>query len=502
MNSFYKLVLAALCINKIFSYVQQPILSKVRTLFLRLLYVLFVAATVSACGTQNNVFMTTSIGTCADGTTSAPYCMGITINNNNESNAQNWINSTNYPIQNIVINVSGANNISYPGNGSTNQDPNGCMSSSISPGASCTVYLQLNTESYAVGSQTAMTVNITYNVQNSLFGTSSTNGSAGLTVHQQSNLYGITGSGILNVYNYGGISQISTESSTQSYPSLLTIAMDNNSYGYIYTSNQNGVFYFGNPGDANGDTNYLSGSTFESSGTSNFNNLWSNGNMLYTATNGYGVWQTSITSLSWNLLYNVSYSFYSNINAMSSSGSIYLVSSTGSQVYLCISSTTSTCSVEGAGLSGTANDLGTSSSNFTPYGYTGLYAATTGLYAESGTTNSATNSWTQVTGPSVATTAIVSDNAGNLYISDISGNIYKILASTTTPTTADLMVANIDGSTQISQMIVDNSGEQLLVLNSSGNLYGCPLSGSSCTLLESNFNAAVVGLGIGSQLTN
>ncbi len=479
--------------------------SKIKAFF-GLLTTVFVMSTLSACGTQNNISLITTQGTCADGTTGAPYCMGIQISNNNESGAQNWINSVNYPIKNIVVTVSGANNISYPGNGSVNQDPNGCLSATVGPGSTCTFYLQLNAESYAVGAQTAMNVNISYNVNDTWTGSGGSTGSTSLTVHQQSNLYGMTPTGVLNIYNYAGTNQTTTESSTQSFGNLQAMTIDNNSYGLIYTSNQTGIYYFGNPTDNNGNTNYLSSSTFESSGISNFNNLFSNGNTIYTATNGYGVWQSSFNgSVNWSLLYNVSYSFSANINALASSSGIYLISSTGNQVYLCVASSSSLpCNLEAVSTNGTVNDITASSTNFSSFGYTGLYVATTtGLWAESGVSNLSTNLWTQVTGPTSATNAITNDNSGNLYIGDISGNIWKISATTTTPNVATQIITNMNGAnTSIVQMLVDNSGNKLIVLNSNSQLYSCPLTNGTCTQLSTTFSSGVVGLGIGSQITN
>ena len=73
------------------------------------------------CGVNNNVSVTTTNGTCPNGTGGNPYCMQVQVQNN--SGGQNYITSTNFPITNLTVVVNGASNILSPATSST-MDPN------------------------------------------------------------------------------------------------------------------------------------------------------------------------------------------------------------------------------------------------------------------------------------------------------------------------------------------------------------------------------------------
>ena len=96
---------------------------------------------LSACGLQNNITVTTNAGSCPNNVNNAPYCMAVTLQSG--GGGQNWITNTNYPITDLTVSVSGATNILTPSSNSS-LDPNGCTTSNINPGNSCTFYLKIN----------------------------------------------------------------------------------------------------------------------------------------------------------------------------------------------------------------------------------------------------------------------------------------------------------------------------------------------------------------------
>lgn len=191
-----------------------------------------------------------------------------------------------------------------------------------------------------------------------------------------------------------------------------------------------------------------------------------------------------------------------NVNAVSFSGS-YMVLTNGSIVYACPTSGTSgTCNQEATPLT-KITSLGFVST-ISQTGYTGLYVGTeSGLYAESGISfpqpAGTTNQWANVTGGGLTESAIINvittDDAGNAYAGDNSGNIWHISGGSNTAT----LLAKVSSS-PITALIFDNIGN-ILFATSDTTLYQCPLSGS-CSAVANIGNATMVDLAIGSTLSN
>lgn len=458
----------------------------------------------AGCGLQTNITVTTTNGSCATGQSNAPYCLAVTLQNN--SGGQNWISNTNYPLTDVSVSVSGANNVLSPAS-SSSMDPNGCTSNSTDPGSSCTFYLQINQEDYAVGSQTPVTVTINYTINDGLsavFGGSSGGStySYSFTVNEYANLYVVEQSGTNNVsiYNNSGISNYTVESTSST--TVQSAAVDNSSFGYVWLATSQGMYWFGN-GNSSGSTVYnpygttsinniftSQPSPFESSSSSPTTMYGVAGSSLYAFTFSTLAWGSAITATSSSLM--------NNVNAISSSGS-YALLATSSQVFACpTTSGSSGCSNEASSISGIA-DLGFVTSSAS--GYTGLYIATTGgLYVESGSFPSTTNGWEQVTESGIGGSyinAVATDDSGGLYAGGTSGDIWYVDGAST-PTVAT-WIYNVSNS--VTGLVFDNIGNTLY-LTAGSVLYECDFSsGSSCSSLGSVGSNTVVGLFIGSSLS-
>jgi hypothetical protein len=204
-------------------------------------YLIGILCMITGCGVENNITFSTTQGNCADGSTNASYCMAIQIQNNN--GGQNYINSTNYPINNLTLSVSGASNVGYPTAQGSSNDPNNCLGSTINPGSSCTFYLWLTGESFPVGAHVPITITANYTVNNTLpWVTSSNTASSSLTVYETPGLQISNKTGYVQVYNNSGFNNAYwAESET-----IANAVVHDNYYGFLYLAGNNGIYFSGN----------------------------------------------------------------------------------------------------------------------------------------------------------------------------------------------------------------------------------------------------------------
>ncbi len=469
---------------------------------------------ITACGLQNNISVTLTQGNCPNGVTNAPYCMGVTLNSN--SGGQNWITSTNYPVSNLSISISGnVNNIILPtGTSSSEMDPNQCFNNSkIQPGGSCTFYLAITQESYPVNGVESATVTLNYTYNTDLFGSSDSGTSASYSfpLFEYTNLYiienyaGSNNLGLISMYNANGLQTLNA--TLESSASIKTFIVDNSTYGYLYTATNNQFYMYGNSNNA---VLSESGVTIPNGITTMFNQYpspisptvaGSNYTYVVSASNMY---RYNFTSWTFSTLSyaTIPSNILSNAGVLSSYP--ILVGNSPSVLYVCGFGTSNTCSIDSAATSSSIADIALMS--IVPSNTTGIYAATSsGLYLESGAIgNGTSNSWTVVANTSSNNmTAVTSDSFGNVYASDNSGNLYKI--NYLTGTTAAVYAYNTNGigNYNVSSMVYDNFANLLYVMANS-YLYVCNLASSApqCTQAStSSFGSVnIIGMGIGSQL--
>ncbi len=457
-----------------------------------------------SCGINNNITFTTNPSNCSN-ENGVPYCMAVTVQNNN--GGQNFISSTNFPINNLSVSISGATNILSPATNKTLMDPNNCTGTTIKPGANCTFYLKISGESYPVQSIETINLTLNYNVQNNIFGTSSTtSGSANLKLYEITNLYIPQDNGYLwqyNAFGFTGIGQI------ESADTPLSAATDTTSLGLLYIGGNNGIYAYGSG---------ITSSSISEGNITGANNLFTvSGNLLVTGLNaGTGIWSYSLSGESWANSSTPTFQFNNiataNANAVSASSIIYLANST--QVYNCATSTSSTsnCVSEGPSFNTAVTKLVFLNGVDSPY--TGLYAGTisnsgaiSSLFAESSILT--IKSWTPV-GTLSTINALVTDNFNNLYSADGAGNIWITNASSPTNATQFVSKLSLPG---VTAMAIDQFGQLLYFIVPNGNsfsLYSCPIGSSisSCspTLISNNAGqtgaGTPIGLAIASQLVN
>lgn len=456
---------------------------------------LIASLTLIGCGVQNNVSFTTSQGSCADGTNNAPYCMSLTIQNN--AGGQNYITSTNFPIKNLTLSTTGnVSNLIIPTQGSK-YDPNNCLGSSISPGGTCTFYVQLAGESVPVesGGQ-PITITANYNIDNTLFGGSSTTASASTTIYQTPNLIVSNNSGIASNYANSIWSGVyATESGNQP----VIASTNDNYYGFLYLVSNNAISLSGNQTYSSNMIESLTG----------VSNILMSGTTGYTTSSG-GISTSKIQPLS--SLYWNTYS-YTNTglvqNVITTSGGRVFVAYANGTVVNCQVSSSGGCTQEGvtapANVTALAYSvLGTSGS----VNLTGLVLGTvSGLYVESGIGPSPTNGWVPVVtgGTNPITTSIktiVTDIKQNVYIADNNtpnSNIYLLPVNGGNSATA--FAPSIG---QIIAMVYDSAGNKLYVANNIGNVYACTISGViNCNPINNGlFQGNIFGLNIITSLTS
>lgn len=436
------------------------------------LIIVGVSVFLASCGVQDNVSFNLTPGTCPDGTINAPYCMAVKIQNN--SGGQNYINSTNYPINNLTLSVSGANNLQYPTNSGSTLDPQGCLGATISAGGACTFYLKLNGESVPLGTNSPINLNANYSVKNQLFGNGSQSGNANVVLYQVPNMIVTNQSGVAK--NYSNTSFSSTYSVESKDSSSLNALATDSYYGFLYAASQNGLYLSGNQTYTYNKTESVGPFTniAISSGTVYPVNSSSLGKVYYASVSPQSsmYWANYASNVPTNILPGV---------IAANGGNIYIT--TSSQVYLCNNSTLSgsICMAEAnASPNGSINALGFSNSigsSSQGDNLTGLVMGTTGgLFVESGLVNtSAANRWMQVTnGGATLITApiqkIIVDNLGNIYAIDNEFNIYEIPAGKGNQAT---LLTRLATTGSVSAVTYDNAGQILYIANSSGQIFGC-----------------------------
>lgn len=455
-------------------------------------FILFLVVFLAACSVQDNVSLTTEQATCASGTLNAPYCMKITIENN--SGGQNYINSTNYPINDLSVTISGAGNILSPMTNVSATDPNGCTSNSIGPGGSCSFFLQISNESYPVGSIEPVNVAINYTINDALFGDSSTSGSNSINVYERTNLYPVNTAASLWVYNNNGLNFESVaESSSMSGYQILSGSIDNYTYGNLFFSNQNAIWAYGN--------GVVSSTISPSSGITGSNLMFNLSSGLYaSASNSGNIWNLPIESGSntWSTPYIPSTKLNSNTYAVSPSGNLYVAYGSTAQNctgVISVSSNTG-CSNEAQGFPITDSISG--------MGYAGtLYAGSNnnGLWYESG--SGPTGAWVQLSGAGISSSAkinVIKTNGSNTYVivADNNSNIWKVdqLQNVTLVTQT---------SSPVTALAIDNSASPTnIYFVVSGVLYSCGsggINGCTPTQVGTGLTGTMLDLYIGSSLT-
>lgn len=436
-----------------------------------ILCVLLPASFIVGCGINNNVSFSLQQGACADGTSGAPYCMAVTIQNN--AGGQNWINSSNLPIQSLNLSVtSQANNVNYPSVQGSAWDPQNCLGSTISPGNTCTFYLQLTGESVPVGQKQAINLTASYTIDSNLFGNSSQTASTSTTLYQRPSLIVSSNYGSGINYSESGISSVyAAESGT--YSAVQSNANDNY-YGFLYLATGNGLFLSGNQSYAYNMIESITG----------VNNILISGNMAYPISNSLSyIYSSSFKPLAgtyWSNYAPTATGVAAN-TAITALGKIFV--NTTNNVFLCnsLSSNPSGCNNEGISPPGQINILG-----YAPLGIsntsaplTGLVVGTTsGLYVESGSLGISTNLWSPVyldvnaTQPlTTSVTKIVADNNQNLYIADTNNTLYEMSINKGNYATNLTTIPTSYG--QIRAMVYDNAGQVLYVGTTGGNIFGC-----------------------------
>jgi hypothetical protein len=476
-------------------------------------YLMIVPLALVACGVQNNITFSTQPGNCADGTSNAPYCMGVTIQNN--SGGQNWITNTNFPINDLALNLSGPSNVGYPSSQGSNFDPNNCLGSSISPGESCTFYLWLQGESAAIGQKPAVVLTANYSINNTLFGGGSTTASATLTVFELPTLLISTSTGWVESYNVNnGFSSYSIYHGESE--NVVNAYTNDNYYGFLYLAGNNGIYLSGNG-------TYVLNSTNKSTSIKGASNLLINGQTIYAvptgslATSIYNAgiqqfkfnWQTYASGLT-----NVA----TNISAINGS-QIFVAQNNTPSVFECLNPTGSSatsCIAEGTPVPGASSlnvlaysNLGTADGG--QIALTGVVAgANNGLWVQSGSVGTATNSWLPV--PLFSATlilvnsirAITTDSSLNLYIVDVYNNFYIMKVNGGNSAT-QMTNWTLPSGTLVAAMVYDNTGQTLYVTTPGGMIYGCSnlAGGGSCTLVgQAALTSGVNGLSIVTSLSS
>lgn len=449
---------------------------------------------VSGCGVSNNLSVSTTNGRCANGQTGAPYCLSVTIQNN--GGGQNFISSTNFPISNLSVALSGASNVISPATNKS-MDPSGCTSNNLNPGSSCTFYLQLSGQDYPVESLENITVTMNYTIQNTLFGGSTNNYSTSFGIQQATNLYIPQTTAYMYTLNGSGFNPIGI---IESENFANSIATDTSTYGFVYLAGNLGIYQYGG---IESSTSSISPSPLTGA-----NNLFtSSGNLYATGLNSAtGVWKYSLSgeSFTGTPQYSANSVFSANVNTLSPSSIIYLALNNSGSIYACSNSNgSSNCIPEGKNVpSSPVTSIGFLQSLTAPY--TGLFVGTpNGVYLESGTIGTTTATWVSESTISAYVNALTNDDDNNLYAGDVNGNIWQITQeSPTVPT----KLGTISGG-EITNMIVDiNADPEILyviALNiSTYRLYSCILESASCTPtnLGNLGGTAIAGLAIGSSL--
>ena len=280
------------------------------------------ASILVACAqTPNNVTMSINQGQCiapntdgsaASNPVTAPYCMSVTLQNNNTGQNANNVQVTSggitlsynpigesgvvQALSSSICDSSASGGVCPSG---TNQignikvyDPSNCatqqgskVTTLMADGGTCTFYLQIVGESYAVGSYP---INLTYNYTNA-----NQNYSISTNIFQNVNLYA---GGISGVFTYNDGSWSSGVSSSSGVTTTTLVnSMIYDSYGNLYFNSANSVYKY------NGLTTIPLDEAFFAPETT-INSLTIDGsNNLIAATNK-GLYFYNSNSNSWSLL--------------------------------------------------------------------------------------------------------------------------------------------------------------------------------------------------------
>src|SRR6185437_12576375 len=331
----------------------------------KLLFISFILCStliLSACGGNTSLSYAFQQGSCPNGVNRAPYCMAVTVSNNG-GGGQTWITSSSYGVSALSITTVGAPNVQTPSTSKSAMDPNNCTGSTIAPGGNCKFYLKINYESFPTTSSEAVNVNITYNLNNNLFGGGSSGGTSSFTIYEVSNLYAAQSNGwvgIFNVSNKGG-NNVLAESALDP---INTSATDTSSYGFLYLGGNNGIYFLGNESGSESAGASISPSTF--SGATN--NLFTFSSSLYAVLatkSSSSVWLYTLATQTWgtSATFSLGTQAQPNANVISAGGTLYLAGA--NQVFTCSSSSGSTssssCTNDGVGTAtngpGTINAL-------------------------------------------------------------------------------------------------------------------------------------------------
>ncbi len=466
-----------------------------------------------ACGVQNNITFSTITGTCADGTTSAPYCMGVTIQNN--SGGQNWITNTNFPINNLTLSVTGPSNVGYPSSQGSNFDPNNCLGSTVAPGESCTFYLWLQGESAAIGQKPVVGLTANYTINDTLFGGGSSTASSSLNLFELPTLLISTSNGWVESYNVNnGFSSFANYRGESE--NIANAYTNDNYYGFLYLAGNNGIYLSGNG-------NYVLNATNQSTSIKGASNLLMNGQTIYAVPTGSlstSVYSAGIQkeSFSWQTYASGLTNAATNVSTINGNR-IFVGQSNTPSVFVCLNptgSTTTSCIAEGTSIPGASSlnvlaysNLGTANGGQTVL--TGLVAGTNnGLWVESGTVGTATNGWLQVqvggNGSLISNSInkIVADNSLNLYIVDANNNFYVMTVNGGNSATQKTNWT-LPSGTSVAAMVYDNTGQTLYLTTPSGMIYGCSnlAGGGACTAVgQAALTSGVQGLSIVTSLSS
>lgn len=315
-------------------------------------YIIMLSFLVACANTPNNITFSFNQGQCVqesqyasptkptlNNPSLAPYCMAVTIqNNNNGTNANNiQIISTGLTLSYKVLEsqFSGilfdpiAASIPIP-SGSTQTvgniklyDPYNCATTQGANitnigynGGKCTFYLQLVNESFPVG---VYPLNLTYNYTNG-----NQNYTLNATINQRVNLFAGSNSGFYLFNNTQESWQNVTINNTN--PSINALAKDN--FGNIYIASNNTV-YLNNLLITKQLGSTLNNVSISGITTSNINNIYlSTSNGIYYFNNDWSLYQSTLSKQ------------YIGINANSSN---YVIAITANNGYSCNSNMASTC---------------------------------------------------------------------------------------------------------------------------------------------------------------
>ena len=453
--------------------------------FLILIVAMFILSSCSV-DTPNNVAMSLSQGTCAPSSwvagnpSVAPYCMAVTLQNNNSGyNANNvqiitsgmvlayTANGTSYsgimcdPNAASGTNCSTAGAVQTLGN-VTIYDPNNCATTQGSNvttlsqgGGSCTFYLQLSGESYPVG---VYGTSLTYNYTNG-----NTNYSISTNFNQRVNLFaGGSFSGTLSGLAFYNGSGGAFQAVSPSYAGTTVNAITEDEYGNIYVGTLGGSVYL-----YNGGTSWVglpSSGAVIATGVNNINSLISDeSSNVYAATND-GVYKLAFESTTWTALPTViAPTMVGSIGASPIVGlqidtldNIYAIESTGAIHRCSLSSCTSWTLMYTPSLSNSVfNNAFLLTSSAMPF-----VGTTTGLYYYSG------SSWAQNTGGYVGSITGLQESSSAIYVTANSGTTESAIYNSANATGTGLTVQNSGESNTVygnAYSVVLDSGNNLFI---------------------------------------